>query len=87
VPFSTRLPPNNLVPDQFDWCIASEYQLRRAPCIWTGTNMFLSVRSYHPSGVNLGLADGSVRFVADAVDQEVFQALGSRDGAEVPREY
>ena len=85
--FSTRLPPNNLVPDQFDWCIPSEYQLRRAPCIWTGTNMFVSVRSYHPGGVNLGLADGSVRFVADAVDQEVFQALGSRDGEEVPKEY
>ena len=49
--------------------------------------MFISLRSYHPGGVNLGLADGSVRFVAETVDQEVFQALGSRDGGEVTREY
>jgi len=44
--------------------------------------MFVSVRSYHPGGVNLGLADGSVRFVSENMDPVVFQALGSRDGCE-----
>jgi prepilin-type N-terminal cleavage/methylation domain-containing protein/prepilin-type processing-associated H-X9-DG protein len=83
--FSTRIPPNTLVPDQFDWC--SSRPNPRAPCIWTSTNIFISPRSYHPGGVNLGMADGSVRFVADAVDPATFKALGSRAGGEPPGEF
>jgi len=79
--FSTRLPPNNMVPDQFRWC--ADNPVPRAPCIWMGENMFVSVRSYHPSGVNMGMADGSVRFVADTVDPALYKALGSRVGGEV----
>jgi len=40
-------------------------------------------RSYHPGGVNVGLADGSVQFVTDTVSDDVFQALGTRSGGEV----
>jgi prepilin-type processing-associated H-X9-DG protein len=83
--FSTRIPPNTLVPDQFNWCSANP--VPRAPCIWTGTNMFVSPRSYHPGGVNLGLVDGSVRFVSDNIDPVTFRALGSRNGREVVGEY
>lgn len=83
--FSTRIPPNTLVPDQLNWC--STRPVPRAPCIWTGTNMFVSPRSYHPGGVNLGLADGSVQFLGDSVDPVVFRALGSRNGGEVPGSY
>lgn len=83
--FSTRIPPNTLVPDQFNWC--STNPVPRAPCIWTGTNMFLSPRSYHLGGVNLGLADGSIRFVSDNVNPGTFQALGSRNGGETVGEY
>jgi prepilin-type N-terminal cleavage/methylation domain-containing protein/prepilin-type processing-associated H-X9-DG protein len=83
--FSTRIPPNTLVPDQFDWC--SSQPNPRAPCIWTPTNIFISPRSYHAGGVNLGMADGSVRFVADAVDPATFKALGSRAGGEPPGEF
>jgi len=83
--FSTRLPPNNLVPDQFNWCHATP--VPRAPCIWVSLNMFVSVRSYHSGGVNLGLADGSVRFITNSVNRTTFQALGSRNGGEVPGEF
>jgi prepilin-type N-terminal cleavage/methylation domain-containing protein/prepilin-type processing-associated H-X9-DG protein len=38
--------------------------------------------SYHPGGVNVALADGSVRFVADAVSPEAWTAAGSRAGQE-----
>jgi prepilin-type N-terminal cleavage/methylation domain-containing protein/prepilin-type processing-associated H-X9-DG protein len=79
--FSTRLPPNNMVPDQLNWC--ANNPVPRAPCIWTGTNMFVSVRSYHPGGVNLVMADGSVRFVPDMIEPQLFKALGSRNGGEV----
>ena len=70
--FSTRLPPNNMVPDQLNWCANNPRP--EAPCIWTGTQMFVSVRSFHSGGVNMCLADGSVSFVSDGVDTIVFKA-------------
>jgi prepilin-type N-terminal cleavage/methylation domain-containing protein len=79
--FSTRIPPNTLVPDRFNWC--AEKPLPRAPCTWSADNMFLSTRSYHTGGVNLGLADGSIRFIADDVNVLAYKALGSRNGQEV----
>jgi prepilin-type processing-associated H-X9-DG protein len=39
--------------------------------------------SNHPGGVNLGLADGSVRFVKDSVGLQPWWALGTRAGGEV----
>jgi prepilin-type N-terminal cleavage/methylation domain-containing protein/prepilin-type processing-associated H-X9-DG protein len=42
-----------------------------------------AARSRHPNGVNLLLADGSVRFVTSSVDLATWQALGSRAGGEV----
>ena len=38
--------------------------------------------SNHSGGVNLLLADGSVRFAASTIDINVWHALGSRDGSE-----
>jgi prepilin-type processing-associated H-X9-DG protein len=45
--------------------------------------MYVSVRSYHPGGVNLALADASVRFVGETIDPDIFKAMGSRSGKEV----
>ena len=87
--FTTRITPNTMVPDVFDWC-SPVHPASRAPCIDAGFTapMFLSARSYHPGGVNMGMADGSVRFVADLVDPVVFKAVGSRNGGElVPSEF
>jgi prepilin-type N-terminal cleavage/methylation domain-containing protein/prepilin-type processing-associated H-X9-DG protein len=39
--------------------------------------------SFHPGGVNLALADGSVRFIKDSVNQTNWWALGTRNGGEV----
>jgi prepilin-type N-terminal cleavage/methylation domain-containing protein/prepilin-type processing-associated H-X9-DG protein len=41
-----------------------------------------TARSRHPGGVNVTLADGAVRFVADAVDPAVWQAAATRAGGE-----
>ncbi|GIW78762.1 MAG: prepilin-type N-terminal cleavage/methylation domain-containing protein [Gemmatales bacterium] len=38
--------------------------------------------SYHPGGVNVAFADGSVRFVSQTVDPNVWTAAGSRNGGE-----
>ena len=40
-------------------------------------------RSYHPGGINIGLADGSTQFISDTVSEDLFQALGTRAGGEV----
>jgi prepilin-type N-terminal cleavage/methylation domain-containing protein/prepilin-type processing-associated H-X9-DG protein len=84
VAFSTRLPPNTRVPDVFDWC--SDNPPPQAPCTWSGQYIFVLARSYHSQGVNLALADGSVRFVPNTIDPRVYLALGSRNGGEVVNE-
>ena len=38
--------------------------------------------SQHPGGVNVLFGDGSVRFVKDSVQQNVWMSLGTRDGEE-----
>lgn len=45
---------------------------------WGATTFAAS--SYHPGGVNVGMADGSVRFANDTIKNAVWQALGSIDG-------
>jgi len=35
----------------------------------------VTARSYHPGGVNLALGDGSVRFVAETLNIDVWKAL------------
>jgi prepilin-type N-terminal cleavage/methylation domain-containing protein/prepilin-type processing-associated H-X9-DG protein len=42
----------------------------------------VAASSYHSFGVNVGMADGSVRFVSDSIDFATWQALGSRAGGE-----
>ncbi len=43
----------------------------------------ITARSYHPGGVNVLLADGSVRFVKTSVDAATWRSLGSIAGGEV----
>ena len=46
---------------------------------WSGRGF----SSFHSGGSNFGMADGSVRFVKQTVDQRTYNALGSRAGGEV----
>ncbi len=39
--------------------------------------------SYHTGGVNCAMADGSVRFIKDSVNQKTWWALGTKAGGEV----
>jgi prepilin-type N-terminal cleavage/methylation domain-containing protein/prepilin-type processing-associated H-X9-DG protein len=39
--------------------------------------------SRHPGGVNLLLGDGSVKFIKDSINLQVWRALGTRNGGEV----
>lgn len=82
VAFSTRLPPNTLVPDRFNWCANKPPSY--APCVWGGDFIFVLTRSFHTGGVNMALCDGSVRFIRNTVNPATYKALGSRNGGEVP---
>jgi len=42
----------------------------------------IASRSYHPGGVNVAIADGSVRFIAESIQLQVWKALGTRCGGE-----
>jgi prepilin-type processing-associated H-X9-DG protein len=43
-------------------------------------DIHFAASSYHPGGVNVGLADGAVRFASDSINLAVWQALGSING-------
>jgi len=43
----------------------------------------IAARSYHSGGVNVGMADGSVRFVKDSVNIDTWRAIGTRAAGEV----
>src|SRR5262249_20226061 len=56
----------------------------KAPCLIGQTNLLAraAARSKHNGGVNVALADGSVRFIADTVNLFTWRALGTRAGGE-----
>ncbi len=78
--FSTQWSPNPTVSDVLNYCQNTN---PRAPCIASITNIVLYARSYHSGGVNVGLADGSVQFISDNIDFNLFRALGTRAGGEI----
>jgi len=43
----------------------------------------ITATSNHPGGVNVGFADGSVKFIKDSIGIQTWWALGSRDQGEV----
>jgi prepilin-type N-terminal cleavage/methylation domain-containing protein len=47
----------------------------------------ITSRSYHTSGVNTLLMDGSVKFVSNSVTAATWLGLGTRSGGEVPGEF
>jgi prepilin-type processing-associated H-X9-DG protein len=64
---STYMLPNTPIPD-----IAGKQHMG-----------FFAARSNHPGGVNVLMADGSVRFVSNGIDLTTWRALGTCCGGEV----
>jgi prepilin-type N-terminal cleavage/methylation domain-containing protein/prepilin-type processing-associated H-X9-DG protein len=52
-------------------------------CMFPPGRISTTANSYHDSGVNLLLCDGSVRWVSYGIDLATWRGLGSKDGAEV----
>jgi len=86
----TQLSPNSSSPDLIyvGWC--DNQPLKNMPCISgdSGPNNTAASRSRHAGGVNVVLADGSVRFVRDSVDLlTVWRPLATIAGGEVIGNY
>jgi len=77
--FSTIYPPNTTVADVCYSCPATPNT--KAPCtaITNGNGAVQSARGLHNGGVNVVLADGSVRFIPDGINPTIWTNLGSRN--------
>ena len=49
---------------------------------WGGSQAAITATSNHSGGVNIGFADGSVKFMKDSVSIPTYWAVGSRNGGE-----
>jgi prepilin-type processing-associated H-X9-DG protein len=79
--------PNSSSPDVFypEWWCPPDAKVDQ-PCqhgTTSGIDHTATARSRHPGGVNVGLADGSVHFVDDAVDLTVWRAMATIAGGEI----
>jgi prepilin-type N-terminal cleavage/methylation domain-containing protein/prepilin-type processing-associated H-X9-DG protein len=52
-------------------------------CMFPPSRISTTANSRHPGGVNLGLADGSVRFIKSTINLQTWRALGTRNLGEV----
>jgi prepilin-type N-terminal cleavage/methylation domain-containing protein/prepilin-type processing-associated H-X9-DG protein len=74
--FSSLNAPNSPTADCLGGCGgATPY----SPCTSSGSNYFLSARSFHVGGVNAAFADGSVQFIANSMPQPMWASLSLKD--------
>lgn len=52
---------------------------------FNGPARWNAISSQHPGGVTFGRADGSVDFVTETIDGNVYEALGTKNGGEIDR--
>ena len=80
--FNTIVPPNS---KQYPWGNCMFYGSGGAngwPNAANGSN-FANASSNHPGGVNVLFSDGSVKFIKDSVNMQIYWSLGTRGGGEV----
>ena len=70
-------------PDQEQPTLAATTYQVSSGGTFTGLGLFNDARSKHPGGVNVGMCDGSVRFIKNSVNINTFQAIASTKGGEV----
>lgn len=87
--FTTTFSPNQMVPYQVNGITYSIdfNSMREGRNAMLPTYAVVTSRSYHSGGVNSLLMDGSVRFVAQTIDQSIWRALGTRDSGEVVTDF
>jgi prepilin-type N-terminal cleavage/methylation domain-containing protein/prepilin-type processing-associated H-X9-DG protein len=84
--YTHHRPPNSLIPDSVypaSYCINTK---KFAPCVANAVywgEQDYAARSIHPGGVNVLMADGSVRFVKNSISLITWQAIASINAGEV----
>ncbi len=80
--FST---PNSSFPDVLFSPIYCINRSPNPPCTAATTALpeMYAARSRHPGGVNVAMADGSVRFIKDAVNLQIWRLASTTAGGEV----
>jgi prepilin-type N-terminal cleavage/methylation domain-containing protein/prepilin-type processing-associated H-X9-DG protein len=84
--YETWLAPNSPIPDQMETASYCNYPYAdnppciAAPVIDLKTN---AARSRHPGGVNTTMCDGSVKFIKNSVNLNVWRALSTTQGGEI----
>lgn len=81
--YSSTLYNHVTTPNWKSWDCGNWSAIPDAP----GEHAIIAARSKHPGGVNGALGDGSVRFVANTINLQVWRAVGTRDGGEAVGEY
>ena len=81
--------PNDRTPDRTVHCGSATVQAAQpiqAPClgplsrtqhVGRKNKPLFTSRSFHPGGVNVGMADGSVQFISQNIDLRIWHALGT----------
>ena len=77
--FMTMTTPNSWEPDHTHANCGYPHD-HTAPCIAVGHLNYQTARSRHPGGVNAAYLDGSVQFINDTVDLEVWISAGATRG-------
>ncbi|NBS33573.1 MAG: DUF1559 domain-containing protein, partial [Planctomycetia bacterium] len=79
----TRVQPNSTAADRINGFCVNESG--RLPCTTVGhSDVSVASRSMHPSGVQVSLCDGSIRFVTDDITLSTWQSLsGIADGEQL----
>ena len=72
------MPAGAIAPQDIDFT-----SMRDGESITLPTYGAVTVRSYHPGGVNAQMMDGSVRFIKNSISQQVWRAIGTRANGEV----
>ncbi|WP_347243189.1 DUF1559 domain-containing protein [Thermogutta sp.] len=91
--YSNAITPNSTAPDRIIGpCPQNQGDtIYNEPCVSIGGNAwwtpsaalaYAGARSRHPGGVNVGMADGSVRFFSNTIDLLTWRYLGTRAGQE-----
>jgi len=82
--------PNSSIPDESRnvYCLSG----RNVPCTGTSTTasdraLVYTARSAHSGGVQVTLADGSVRFISENIDQTIWTALATQGGGEIVGQF
>ncbi|WP_425613419.1 DUF1559 domain-containing protein [Anatilimnocola sp. NA78] len=85
--FTTMEAPNTTIADQVYQCKSTTW--KNAPCVSISSTdtQRNSLRSQHPAGVQVALADGSVRMISNTIDIVTYRALGAINDGEVLKDF